>query len=69
MIYTVSKKLLRLSLISIAILSSCSKPTIQPVPKPPQAQACTEEAKICPDGSAVGRTSPNCEFAPCPGQK
>ena len=28
--------------------------------------ACTEEAKICPDGSAVGRTGPNCEFAPCP---
>ncbi len=30
------------------------------------AKACTEEAKICPDGSAVGRTGPDCEFAPCP---
>jgi hypothetical protein len=28
--------------------------------------ACTLEAKICPDGSAVGRTGPSCEFAPCP---
>ena len=28
--------------------------------------ACTLEAKICPDGTAVGRTGPNCEFAPCP---
>lgn len=28
--------------------------------------ACTMEAKICPDGSAVGRIGPNCEFAPCP---
>lgn len=28
--------------------------------------ACTMEAKICPDGSAVGRTGPNCEFAICP---
>ncbi len=28
--------------------------------------ACTTEAKICPDGSAVGRTGPNCEFAACP---
>jgi len=28
--------------------------------------ACTEEAKLCPDGSAVGRTGPMCEFAPCP---
>lgn len=28
--------------------------------------ACTMEAKICPDGSAVGRTGPNCEFSECP---
>lgn len=27
---------------------------------------CTQEAKLCPDGSYVGRTVPNCEFAPCP---
>lgn len=28
--------------------------------------ACTMEAKICPDGSFVGRTGPNCEFTSCP---
>lgn len=28
--------------------------------------ACTMEAKLCPDGSSVGRQGPNCEFAPCP---
>jgi hypothetical protein len=28
--------------------------------------ACTMEAKICPDGTAVGRSGPNCDFAPCP---
>lgn len=28
--------------------------------------ACTQEAQLCPDGSAVGRSGPNCEFAPCP---
>lgn len=28
--------------------------------------ACTEDAKVCPDGSYVGRTGPKCEFAPCP---
>jgi len=34
---------------------------------PPKCiRACTEEAKLCPDGSAVGRTGPDCEFAPCP---
>ena len=27
--------------------------------------ACTQEAMICPDGSSVGRTGPNCTFAPC----
>lgn len=36
---------------------------------PPQEEpvACTAEAKLCPDGSYVGRTGPDCEFAPCPG--
>lgn len=33
---------------------------------PPPQKACTQEAKLCPDGSAVGRTGPNCEFAQCP---
>ena len=28
--------------------------------------ACTMDAKICPDGTSVGRTGPNCEFV-CPG--
>ena len=31
--------------------------------------ACTQEAKICPDGSSVGRTGPKCEFAACPAEK
>ena len=34
-----------------------------------QPKACTEEAKLCPDGSAVGRTGPNCEFEDCPVSK
>ncbi len=29
-------------------------------------KACTMEVKICPDGTSVGRTGPNCEFAACP---
>ena len=28
--------------------------------------ACTDEAKLCPDGSYVGRQAPDCEFAACP---
>ena len=33
----------------------------------PSERGCTLEAKICPDGSAVGRSGPNCAFAACPG--
>lgn len=32
----------------------------------PAQVACTMEAKVCPDGSYVGRTGPQCEFAACP---
>lgn len=28
--------------------------------------ACTADAKLCPDGTGVGRTGPSCEFASCP---
>lgn len=35
-------------------------------PESPATKACTEEAKLCPDGSAVGRIGPNCEFTECP---
>jgi len=34
---------------------------IEPIP-------CTQEAKLCPDGSYVGRTGSQCEFAACPGE-
>lgn len=27
---------------------------------------CATDAKVCPDGSAVGRDGPKCEFAACP---
>jgi hypothetical protein len=32
----------------------------------PEQIACTMEARLCPDGSYVGRTGPKCEFTPCP---
>lgn len=40
---------------------SAPPPGITPV-------ACTMEAKICPDGSAVGRSGPKCEFTTCPSE-
>lgn len=50
------------------------KPALEPAhvqsvtinPMPQQQQLCTQEAKLCPDGSSVGRTGPHCEFATCP---
>lgn len=27
---------------------------------------CTQEVRLCSDGSFVARTGPKCEFAPCP---
>lgn len=28
--------------------------------------ACTADAKLCPNGSSVGREAPDCQFAKCP---
>ncbi len=66
-------------LLSIAIAAEilgCGPETPTPIePSPPAAstpppKACTRDAKVCPDGvTSVGRTGPNCEFAPCPGAK
>jgi hypothetical protein len=36
---------------------------------PEESVMCTMEAMLCPDGSSVGRTGPNCEFTPCPGSE
>ncbi len=32
----------------------------------PPGVVCTLEAKLCPDGTYVGRQGPNCEFKLCP---
>lgn len=46
------------------------EPTAPPTAtKPTLPTACTAEAKVCPDGSSVGRTGPRCEFSECPAPK
>src|SRR3989344_8669879 len=30
--------------------------------------ACTLDAKVCSDGTTVGRVPPSCEFSLCPGE-
>ena len=51
------RKILLFLVIVVVYLAGCAKSN---------PAACTQEAKICPDGSAVGRVLPNCEFAECP---
>jgi len=41
----------------LLITSGCSQNAIK---------GCTLEAKVCPDGTAVGRHGPFCEFDACP---
>jgi len=31
-----------------------------------EGKACSSDAKLCPDGTSVGRVGPECEFAKCP---
>jgi hypothetical protein len=35
-------------------------------PVEPEPVACPDDAMVCPDGTAVGRTGPSCTFPPCP---
>jgi hypothetical protein len=51
---------------ALGCLAGCSPKKPPAPPEQPGGMMCTTEAKICPDGSGVGRTGPNCEFAPCP---
>lgn len=45
---------------------SLNKPASALPRTPGEPVFCTQEAMLCPDGSYVGRTGPNCDFAPCP---
>lgn len=49
------------------------EPSMEPTPdtstEGAEPVACPLDAKICADGSSVGRTGPNCEFAACPGEE
>jgi hypothetical protein len=53
-----------MGLVVIGVLYAVVIPTL---PKSGDGMiACTEEAMLCPDGSAVARVGPKCEFAKCP---
>lgn len=59
---------------SIVLVLGFGPSTVPPVQTTPPSVTpvegfCTLDAKICPDGSSVGRTMPSCDFAPCPGEE
>jgi hypothetical protein len=57
--------LVALLMVSLLVVSGCSKSNITTDPV-----ACTMDAKICSDGTAVGRNgSNNCEFDACSDEK
>lgn len=47
-------------------LSITDNPSTDNKTEEPKVYACQEDAKICPDGTVVGRTGPKCEFTACP---
>jgi cyclophilin family peptidyl-prolyl cis-trans isomerase len=56
-----TKKILFLTLCTAFLLTACG----EVVDTPPELVFCQMDAKVCPDGSAVGRVPPSCEFPAC----
>lgn len=51
------------------IIGVAAMGAMMPVADSAAETACTQEAKLCPDGSSVGRVLANCGFAPCPSEE
>jgi len=63
---TISIAIAIIIIIIIIILIILGIIIVPKIAKTPEQVACTMEAKLCPDGSYVGRTGPRCEFSACP---
>ena len=59
---TIALLIVFIALLAVAVIKFTPHASAVAVPV-----ACTQEAMICPDGSSVGRTGPDCSFVPCPG--
>jgi len=60
-----NKKILFITFITLLISGTCYLIWLNFISQP-KPIFCTQEAKFCPNGSYIGRTGPNCEFAECP---
>jgi len=47
-------------------INSIIRPSVEIPVESGETIACTMDAKMCPDGSYVGRQGPSCEFTACP---
>jgi len=55
-----------LAIVCLFIVNNCAK---EIKTDDTSGVVCTKEAKLCPDGSSVGRDPHNnCEFEPCPSE-
>ena len=55
-----------IGILVLAIVAALWMIQVRVAKAPIDGLMCTQDAKLCPDGSAVGRTGPRCEFAECP---
>jgi hypothetical protein len=63
-----SKNIL-LAILVLLLLAGLTYLAWEKLVRQPKLISCTMEAKLCDDGSSVGRTGPNCEFTACPENK
>lgn len=59
------KRFLALAFVCLVSTTACADRAVSSEPM----RACTKDAKMCADGSSVGRTGPDCEFPSCPEEK
>jgi thiol-disulfide isomerase/thioredoxin len=52
----------------IAFLGGGAYYFVAPADENKNSVICSLEAKLCPDGTSVGRAGPNCEFSECPSE-
>ncbi len=60
------KKIFILILVIILVVVGYSVLLSNKVPPPQEAVFCPQDVQMCPDGSFVARSGPQCAFATCP---
>ena len=56
----------QLPLVLVVLIAVVAASAVLLIQSSEEEKVCAADAKICPDGTAVGRVLPDCDFAPCP---